>query len=183
MAGFDMDSDTDYGYDLTTSDEEELLAIVDRLSSSAPQPRSDPLTPSARASQKFNARNPAQSSVHLTTSTNSVPDADASFAIEEAIAALSDDDLSVDTSDLDGRNPDHVDDITRSSATKGQDRRRLAPSVSPDRDELASFVHKTKPRSAPTLLSGPEIRYPDRKFVCRSRLGGIRYHSPLTESD
>lgn len=167
MAGFASDSDcsSDYGYDLTASDEELLLAIVDQLSPVAPprQSRPGPLTP-ARRSDTFAPSIPARRSVLVNTSPDA--NADATLAIDETIAAISDEDLTFDISELDEPPADHVGASSRPGSAERQSRRRLAPSVSADRSGLSSFVSKTKPRSIPTLLPGPDVRYPDCE-ICR----------------
>lgn len=182
MAGFTSDSGSEYDLDLTTSDEELLWAIVDRLSAGSALPPAIPATPATPA------RRPIAS-----TPFSPDLDPDATLAVEEAIAAIADDDLSFDISELhdddddgddDGDDDDddfsdddfddddfnhgqtaarRHDDASRNSTPERQNR-RLAPSVSGDDDHLASFVSKTNPRSMPRLLPGPDVHYPDCKL-------------------
>lgn len=152
MAGFTGESDSEYEYDLTVSDEELLCATVDRLSSPVP-PQS---------------RGPSQNALPSSPFSSSL-DPDATLAIDETLAAITDDDLTFDISELDADpSPSHGRDA---EYVHGPRSRKLAPSVSGSDDELASFVSKTKPRSMPTLLPGPDVRYPDcRLFPASSSL-------------
>ncbi|KAL2129325.1 hypothetical protein VTI74DRAFT_7934 [Chaetomium olivicolor] len=177
MAGFASDSDSSYGYDFTASDEELLLAIADRLSPVLPQSRPTPATltrpatpatpvrrnTTLKSDSVNSARNAAQS-----TPFASQFDPDATLAIEETIAAIDDDDLTFDVSELDphgtpihGQGPAYAHEVIYNNQQPKNRNRRLSPSVSDDGDDLSSFVSKTKPRSLPTLLPGPDVRYPD----------------------
>ncbi|KAK4044099.1 exonuclease V [Parachaetomium inaequale] len=166
MAGFASDTDSEYGYDLTASDEERLWAIADRLSAAlSPQSRPAPATPAPRTKASTPARNTIASNPH-----SPELDPDTSLAIEETIAAITDDDLSFDSSELQddddayghghGQGAAHVQHGASRNSTPESHHRRLAPSVAGD-GYLASFISKTKPRSMPTLLPGPDVSYPD----------------------
>lgn len=170
MAGRAFGSDSEYGYDLTGSDEELLLAIADRLSPASPQQRPAPATPATPA-PRSKASTLARTAV---ASTPYSPDLNshAILAVDETLAAIGDDDLSFDISELDdaafdrGQRPEQspaqeqVRHISRASTVERHSR-RLAPSVSGSHDGLSSFVSKTKPRHIATLLPGPDVRYPD----------------------
>ncbi|KAL2190101.1 hypothetical protein L209DRAFT_679542 [Thermothelomyces heterothallicus CBS 203.75] len=167
MAGFVSDSGSEYGYDLTASDEERLFAIADRLSGLSPQLRPAPAGPAPQVNHA--STTPARNAI---ASGQSAPelDPDTSFAIEETIAAITDDDLSFDISELQddvdagrGQGSVHVQGRRRRSrdSTPESSHWKLAPSVSDGHGHLASFISGTKPRSMPTLLPDPEVRYPD----------------------
>ncbi|KAK4240535.1 exonuclease V [Achaetomium macrosporum] len=170
MAGFasvvsGSDSETDYGYDLTASDEELLFAIADRLSAESPRSRpvpATPATPAPRSNSSALARNAISP-----TSFSPGFDPDESQAIDDTIAAITDDDLTFDISELQdddvnssGQGATDAFELARGSTAENQSR-RLIPSVSKDDDNLGSFVSKTKPRTMPTLLPGPDVIYPD----------------------
>lgn len=167
MAGFASDSDwgSDFSYDLTTSDEELLLAAADQLSPVVPQSRPGPST-LARPSTTFAPSTLAQSSIPVS------PVPDATLAIDETVAAVSDDDLTFDISELDGQGANHVGDSSHHDAAESQHSRTPTPPTTTDHGDLASFVSKTKPGSSPTLLSGPDVSYPDCKsfpaYACRT---------------
>lgn len=178
MAGFASDSGSEYSYGWTASDEEFLFAAADHLSAVSPHSRSaantlaTPATPATPAPRRNTTRGTILSSPF-----SPELDPDATLAIEETLAAISDDDLSFDLSELQeddsprpaqGPAPNHYR-ASRSSTPEGQNR-RLAPSVPSDDRCLASFVSKTKPRSMPTLLPGPDVRYPDCKPLLAPRL-------------
>ncbi|KAL2176888.1 exonuclease V [Thermothelomyces heterothallicus CBS 202.75] len=167
MAGFVSDSGSEYGYDLTASDEERLFAIADRLSGLSPQLRPAPAGPAPQVNHA--STTPARNAI---ASGQSAPELDpnTSFAIEETIAAITDDDLSFDISELQddvdagrGQGSVHVQGRRRRSrdSTPESSHWKLAPSVSDGHGHLASFISGTKPRSMPTLLPDPEVRYPD----------------------
>lgn len=180
MAGFSSDSGSEYSLDLTASDEEQLWAAVDRLAPVSPRSHPGPVAPATpvswtNSSTRTPARNPIASSP---LSPNLDPDA--TLAIEEIIAAITDDDLSFDISELQeeeedqdeddedgadnhGQGAAHIHDGS-SGSTDDRRKRRLAPSVSGRDGNLASFVSKTKPRSMATLLPGPDVSYPDREW-------------------
>jgi exonuclease V len=184
MAGFASDSGSEYAYDLTTSDEEVLWAIVDRLSTVSPR-QSRPIQANRQTpAPPTNFATPARNAAIISSSPSSPDfDPDASLAIEETIAAITDDDLSFDISELNehdayghsqGAALGH-DAVSRSSSAStssapGWQNRKLAPSVARADRDLASFVSKTKPRSLPTLLPGPDVRYPDCKLLASPRL-------------
>ncbi|KAK4153006.1 exonuclease V [Chaetomidium leptoderma] len=177
MAGFASDSDSDYGYDLTVSDEEQLWAVVDRLSRVSPQSRPAPAIPATPA-RRTNTSALATNAIACSPFSPDL-DPDATLTVEETLAAITDDDLSFDLSELqdddddddaygDGHGYGHGqaaaqmhDDLPRSRSPERQNSRRLAPEVARGDRSLASFVTKTKPRSMPTLLPGPDISYPD----------------------
>ncbi len=197
MAGFDSDSDGGFEYLLTASDEEKVWAEVDRLSPVAPKSRPAatstvfstsraPTTPTPRRS----TAPPARGNALLSSPFSPNLDPDAVLAVEETLAALTDDDLSFDISELqddDDASPPHGQgaspplprDILRTSSRSNSSRStssgssnngsiparqpntRLAPVIARNARHLASFVAKSKPRSTPTLLPGPDVRYPD----------------------
>jgi len=172
MAGFASDSGSDYGYNWTASDEEVLFAVADRLSTLSPPSRSATTTPATPAAPATPApRRNAARDVILSSPFSPELDPDATLAIEETLAAISDDDLSFDLSELQeddsprpaqGATHGHYR-VSRSSTPERQNT-RLAPSVAGHDRHLASFVSKTKPRSMPTLLADPDIRYPDVRY-------------------
>ncbi|KAH6632269.1 exonuclease V a 5' deoxyribonuclease-domain-containing protein [Chaetomium tenue] len=162
MADFTSDSGSDYGYDLTTSDEEQVWAAIDELAPASPQNRP------AAANSSTHTRNQIASSPF---DPNSDPDFDPDASIvEEVVAAITDDDLSFDVTELQEDNDDTYgqgqgtayvqQSATRNGSPDSYDR-RLAPSVAGDDTGLASFVATTKPRPMPTLLPGPDVSYPD----------------------
>lgn len=199
MAGYSSDSDGGYTCDLTASDEEKLWAEVDRLSPVAPKSRpaattaafsAAPTTPTPR---RRNISPPALGNALLSSPFSPNLDPDAALAVEETLAALTDDDLSFDISELQEEEdqdespphgqgappPLHRDMLRTSSRSNsgGSSRSsssnssnvniftgqnvRLAPVFARNARHLASFVAKSKPRSSPTLLPGPDVRYPD----------------------
>jgi exonuclease V len=184
MAGSASDSGSEYAYDLTASDEEVLWAIVDRLSTVSPrQSRPVPASPPTLA-PPTNFSTPARNTTILSSSPFSPNfDPDASLAIEETIAAITDDDLSFDISELNEDDDAYghsqgavpVRDEGSHSGTPRWQRGRLAPSVAETDRDLASFVSKTKPRSMPTLLPGPDVRYPDCELFAA-------HHSPQSSN-
>ncbi len=186
MAGFVSDSGSEFNFDLTASDEELLWAAADRLSSPAPQSQLQPKSRQAPDAPATPAT-PATPAPRRNTTQHAFPsspfsprDPDAILVVEEALAAISDDDLSFDVSELleeehqsptrHGQHSQHGQhrqvaahgqySIARSRSPEGQSR-RLAPSVARTDGDLASFVSKSKPRSMPTLLPGPDVQYPD----------------------
>ncbi|KAK3898776.1 exonuclease V [Staphylotrichum tortipilum] len=193
MAGFDSDSDGGYAYDLTASDEEKVWAEVDPFSAAPTTPRrtTSPLAPgSALLSSPF--------SPNL--------DPDAALAVEETIAALTDDDLSFDISELQDQDasPPHGQgappplhrDILRTSSRSNSSRSsssssssnssgiparkqstRLAPVFARDARHLASFVAKSKPKSTPSLLPGPDVRYPDLSRALSDATDAVRLNA------
>jgi exonuclease V len=176
MAGLAFDSGSEDGYDPTGSDEDLLLAIVDRFSPVPPQPQPTPATPT-RPAPRSKALIPARNAVSSSPFSPNL-DPDAIFAVDETIAAISDDDLSFDISELHdatpvhGQRPEHeqVHNVSRGSTVQRHSR-RLAPSVTGSDNGLSSFVSKTKPRHMPTLLPGPDVRYPD----CTSFMSPARH--------
>ncbi len=170
MAGFVSDSGSEYDFDLTVSDEELLCAAADRLAEVSPGQSQ------ARVNRRPAPAIPATPTPRRTTTTHPFPsspfspdlDPDAALAVEEAIAAISDDDLSFDLSELQDdftESPrldhgQHGQGISRGSTSERRNR-RLAPSVASSSTGLASFVSKTKARSVPALLPDSDVRYPD----------------------
>lgn len=161
MAGFWSDSGSEYSLDLTTSDEELLWAAVDRISLVSPQSRPAPPTPATPA---------RRTNVYAIASSPFSPnlDPDATLAIEETIAAITDDDLSFDISELieddaspNGQGPAHIHGGVSRSSTPERQNRRLSPSAAGDNGHLASFLTKAKRRSMRALLPGPDVDYPD----------------------
>jgi exonuclease V len=184
MAGFWSDSDSgsgsgsDYSLDLTASDEERLWAIADRLSPVLPQSRPAPATPATPARPTpipALARNPIASSPF-----SPELDPDATLTIQEAIDAITDDDLSFDISELQeddasphGQGVAHLHDgASRSSTPEGQNR-RPSPSVTGDNGQPASFLARTNPRSMWALRPGPDVDYPDCKLCSGCHLSQI----------
>lgn len=162
-------SDTDYSYDLTVSDEELLLAITDRLSPVSPQSKPAPPTPSTPV-RRFNSNAPTPSTYAISSSPFMPLDPVATQAVDNTIAALSDDDLSFDISELqdDGSPSSGRGNLPSHGRPRGgftyNHIGKLAPAVTRHDGDLASFVSKTKPRSMPTLLPGPDVVYPDRRY-------------------
>jgi exonuclease V len=169
MAAFASDSDSEYVYNLTASDEERLWAIADRLSAVSPQSRPAP-------APRTNVVTPATNNIAPNPYSPDL-DPDTSLVVEETIAAIADDDLNFDSSELlddddaygHGQGAAHVQHVASRSNTPESHHTRLAPSVSGD-GYLASFISKTKPRSMPTLLPGPDVSYPDCKLSPAARL-------------
>ncbi|KAL2193622.1 exonuclease V [Corynascus similis CBS 632.67] len=164
MAGFDSESGSEYGYDLTASDEERLFAIADRLSELSPRARPAPvaLAPEANVSTPVRATfDSSQLSPEF--------DSEISFVIEETIAAITDDDLSFDISELQddvgeehGQCPAHVQNHRPRNSTPDSHHSKFEPQVSSIGDDsLASLSSRTKPRSVLALLPDPEVCYPD----------------------
>ena len=184
MAAFapagESDSDSDYGYDLTASDEELLVAIVDRLSSVSPQSRPGPATAAphsdAAAAISIPAYDGAASRFSASAPSNSpAREAHTSHAVQDAIAALAEHDLDFDSSELEDnaapsdRQPAaHGPGIARGSTAAARSH-KLTPAA-PRRDgDLSSFVSQTRPRHVPTLLPGPDVSYPDCKLPAAPR--------------
>jgi len=190
MAGYISDSGSDpYGYDLTLSDEERLITLVDRLSTPArapapapaPAPSLAPATAATRASAPT-PRIPPPSTVPAarprpgrTTSFGSDgssldSETKAAIAVHEALDGIDENDLDFDITEL-GSGPEYSHGsaspigISPPRPQPPAIQRWLAPSVSSENRSLASFVHKTKPRSAPSMLSDADVRYPDREFA------------------
>ncbi|SPQ25547.1 93d22a61-0b8f-44d1-9983-b19f5425a72c [Thermothielavioides terrestris] len=159
-------SDSDYGEDLTLSEAELLMAaFAERFAPVSPLSRPAPTTPAPRPSGSTPA--PARNT-QTPSPISPILDPDASQAVEETIAALSDDDLTSDVSELQkdavpsGRQGDpHKHELPRGGLADEKQNRKLAPSVSGHDGDLGSFVSKTKARSIPTLLPGPDVIYPD----------------------
>ena len=187
MTDFTSDSGSDYGYDLTTSDEEQIWTVIDELAPASPQNPPAPAVPESPAS-RTNSSAPARNTTSLNPFDLDInPDFDPDFGpdaslVEEVVAAITDDDLSFDATELQEDNDDAYgqgqgaayvqQSATRNSTPDSYDR-RLAPSVAGDDGGLASFVATTKPRSIPTLLPGPDVSYPDRELspaasLCKS---------------
>ncbi|KAH6856141.1 exonuclease V a 5' deoxyribonuclease-domain-containing protein [Chaetomium sp. MPI-CAGE-AT-0009] len=171
MAGFASDSGSEYGYDLTTSDEEQIWAVTDELAPASPQNRPAPAVPETPA-PRINASTPPRKTVASSPFDDDVNpdfDPDASL-VEEVVAAIADDDLSFDGTELQEDDNDAYGqgqgaaDGQHSASRNGTPESyasRLAPSVAGDDGGLASFVSTTKPRPMPTLLPGPDVSYPD----------------------
>lgn len=171
MADFTSDSESDYGYDLTTSDEEQIWTVIDELAPASPQNRPAPAVPES-PTPRTNSSAPARNTVASSPSDPDINpdfDPDASL-VEEVVAAITDDDLSFDVTELQEDNDDaygqgqgaaYVQQSATCNSTPSSYDRRLAPSVAGDDVGLASFVATAKPRSMPTLLPGPDVSYPD----------------------
>ena len=170
MAGFASDSGSEYDFDLTVSDEELLCVVADRLAEVSPgqsqarvNPRPAPAIPATPTPRRTTKRHPVPSSPF-----SPELDPDAALAVEEAIAAISDDDLSFDLSELQDdfeESPrhghgQHGQGSSRGGTSEGRNR-KLAPSVASAGAGLASFVSKTTARSVPALLPDQDISYPD----------------------
>lgn len=181
MAGFWSDSGSEYSLDLTTSDEEQLWAIVDRLSPVSPQSRPAPAipatsaTPARRTNTSALARNPIPSSPF-----SPELDADATLAIEETIAAIADDDLSFDISELqeddaspNGQAAAHLHDGAPRSSTPEEQNRRPPPPATRENGYLAPFLARTEPRTMRALLPGPDVDYPDCEWFPACHLSQI----------
>ncbi|KAK4099699.1 hypothetical protein N658DRAFT_568001 [Parathielavia hyrcaniae] len=177
MAGFASDSvsgsgsgsgsDSEYSYNFTASDEETLWAIVDRLSASSPR---NPRNPNPVSAGRRTPATPTRNTTTIASSPFSPFDPDASLAIDETIAAITDEDLSFDISELneyddDGRAQDPArvhHDVSRSSTPEWESTRLAPPFAAGTGRGHASFVSKPKPRPPlPALLPGPDVRYPD----------------------
>jgi exonuclease V len=179
MAGFWSDSGSDYSLDLTASDEERLWAIVDRLPAVSPlQSRPAPATPATPA-RPTNISTPATNPIASSPFSPDL-DPDATLAIQEAIAAISDDDLSFDISELQeddasphGQGAAQLHDGPSRSSTPESQNRRPSPSVTGDNGHLASLLTGTNPRSMRALLPGPDVDYPDCKLFSACHLPQI----------
>jgi exonuclease V len=157
-------SDSDYGEDLTLSEADLLMeAFAERFAPVSPLSRPAPTAPAPRPSGSTPA--PARNT-QTPSPFSPILDPDASQAVEETVAALSNDDLAFDVSELQDATPSgrqgdpHKQELPRGGLAEKHNR-RLAPSVSEHDDDLGSFVSKTKARSMPTLLPGPDVIYPD----------------------
>jgi len=202
MAGYISDSGSDpYGYDLTLSDEERLITLVDRLSTPAraPAPSSAPATrasaptptrapgpapvpsrarPAARSPPSTlpaDRPRPGRTTSFGSDSSSLDSEIKAAITVHEALDGIDENDLDFDITEL-GSGPEYSHGSAspigisppRASPPRPQPpaiQRWLAPSVSSENRSLASFVHKTKPRSAPSMLSDADVRYPDREFA------------------
>ncbi|KAJ4289428.1 hypothetical protein N0V88_006908 [Collariella sp. IMI 366227] len=194
MAGFASDSDDSYGYDFTASDEELLCAAADRLSSVSPLFRPNratlttlatqttqttPATPAPRSrTQNANTFSPTTSAIWNTPFASQFSP-DATLAIEDTIAAIDDDDLTFDISELDQDDSHDTPSRAQSAAyaltrlahasqpTSNNVSRKLAASVSDNHAGLFSFAANTKATPSAALLPGPDVSYPD----CKSHVG------------
>ncbi|KAK1749523.1 exonuclease V [Echria macrotheca] len=177
MASFASSSDSDYGYDLTLSDEEQLIAVVDSLS----PPRTRPPPPSTLRKAPYPAPAPApRNPTRPHRPAPSVADSTASLenylqnaiAAHETAARISESDLDLDPAELDSDGPAY-------SHGSGSDtgipppppkpapakKRHLAPSVASRDSNLSAFVAQTKAKHAPRMLTEQrrprDIQYPD----------------------
>jgi len=178
MASFNSGSDSDpYGYDLTISDEERLIAVVDTLS---PPPRRARAQASGAArvsqgspSKTRSSRTVSGSSSSSSSSSSGSSSLDSHFkaaiAVHETLEQIGEGDLDFDINELESeRAYSHGSgsglDVPPRRAQPPAIQRWLAPSVSSDNRSLASFVSRTKPRSTASVLSERSVRYPDREF-------------------
>ncbi|KAK3294373.1 exonuclease V [Chaetomium fimeti] len=172
MAGFASDSGSEYGYDLTMSDEEQVWAVIDEIAPVSPQNRpvapAAPDIPAPRTNTSTFARNTI-APTPFDPDINSDIEAEASL-VEEVVAAITEDDLSLDFTELQeddndaygrGQGTVYRQHSASRNGTPESCHRRLAPSLVGDDGGLASFVSTTKPRPMPTLLPGPDVSCPD----------------------
>lgn len=173
MASWASDSDSDpYGYDLTVSDEEQLIAVIDSISPPRTAPSSTPRpVPTGNKSKKptrpqpQRVPSPAESTDSLENYTKDA------IAVHEAIEQINEDDLDFDPAELDSDEAaySHGSGSEAGFAPPALERRPapftkwLAPSVAPEEQPsgLSSFVKKTRSRHAPRMLIEPPVEYPD----------------------
>jgi hypothetical protein len=167
-------SDTDpYGYDLTLSDEEQLIAVVDSLS--PPAPRRTRAEAQASISARVPPTTPSKSRSSRTVSRDAIispPDstlkAKAAQAVHEALQDINERDLNFDINELNSEAFSHdsgsdLDLPPRRAVQPPAIQRWLAPTVSSDNRSVASSsVSQTKARSTASVLSAaPSVHYPD----------------------
>ncbi|KAK3389627.1 exonuclease V [Podospora didyma] len=162
-----VDSDSDYGYNFTASDEELLSAIVDSVSP-PPKPKVQSSRHQRRSYQQ--GRKPAPAP---TPTGAPVPPPAVSSAVNDALAYLSDDDLTFDIAELvpnvkpaHSHGPRTTENVVEAPAVRDcarEGKRKLSPAVPTQNHELASFITKTNPRSTPTMVTttNADVRYPD----------------------
>ncbi|KAK3352610.1 exonuclease V [Lasiosphaeria hispida] len=170
MASFVSDSDSDsYGYNLTASDEENLFALIDSISSPAPTPASAPTPAPTSASTSIRAQAPT-ASPYAANGAGSATSLDsylnAAIAVNEALENITEDDLSFDLSEIEPETTFSHGSGSETGVAIARDyapptKRRYSPSVPSDNASVASFISQTKSRSAPRLLASQDIRYPD----------------------
>lgn len=173
------ESEGEYAFDLTTSEEEELRAVVDHFSTVSPQFRPThskrALTPPA----KNTAVAPSPSSSDFDGYSDLDADPDATIAIEQTVAAITDDDLSFDLSELHdgadnnvgvdddndfysrGRVTAHLPNIASRDSASASGASRLAHSVTSDDDGFPTFVSRTGSGPSRAIQPTAEVRYPD----------------------
>ncbi|KAK0620548.1 exonuclease V [Immersiella caudata] len=170
MAGYYSGSDqTDpYGYDLTISDEEQLIAVVDTLS--PPAPRRTGAQARADISARVPPTTPSKSRPSRTVYSDSVSPPDsiqkAAHAVHQTLQNIDEDDLNFDIAELESAAFSHgsgsrMGNAPRRAAQSPAIQRWLAPTVSSDNRSVASFVSQTRPRSTLSVLSTPSVHYPD----------------------
>jgi len=169
MASFGSGSDSGsdpYGYDLTVSDEEELIAVIDSISPprirTAPSSTSRPV-PAPKTVPR--SRHAAPSDAGSTTSLDSY--IKQAIAFHEAVEDITEEDLDFDPAELDsdrahshGSGSEAAFGVTLDK-TPPSFKKRLAASVSSGDASLSSFVSDTKPKRLPKVLSAADICYPD----------------------
>jgi hypothetical protein len=180
MAGYYSGSDTDpYGYDLTLSDEEQLIAVVDTLS--PPASRRTRAEAQFSISARVPPTTPSKSRPSHTVSSDSIspPDstlkAKAAQAEHEALQDIDEHDLNFDINELDSGAFSHgsgsdLDPPPRRAVQSPAIQRWLAPTVSSGNRSIASSVPHPKARPTPSVLSAtPSVHYPDREIAAHSQ--------------
>ncbi|KAK0643815.1 exonuclease V [Cercophora newfieldiana] len=196
MASYYSGSKSDpYGYDLTVSDEEELIAVVDGLSPPAPN------RTRAQAQTSISARvpptTPSKSRPSRTVSSGRKSSIESTLhakkAIHQTLLDINEADLNFEITELDSETdsaaPSHgsVSELglpKRRAPQPPAIQRWLAPSVSSDNRSVASFVSQTKPRSTPSILAEPTVKYPDlSRALSEAHKSGGDSDPPLTSDD
>ncbi|KAK5654505.1 hypothetical protein OQA88_7134 [Cercophora sp. LCS_1] len=175
MASFvsGSDSDSDYGYDLTLEEEQELIALIDRISPPTLAPSSTPAlapAPTPAPAPVPVTRRRAPSSVSAISSRSAVSSLDSylkeAVAVHEVVENIDENDLNFDITELKPEtayNHGSGSDVgvagARGEPTPVQ--RHFAPSVASDNRSLRSYVSRTKPRAVSSLLADSHVLYPD----------------------
>lgn len=183
MASFvsGSDSDSDYGYDLTLEEEQELIALIDRISppSKSPGPSSTSVPAPAPVPAPVTVPPPvvrqrrAPSSVSAKSSKSIASSLDSyikeAIAVHETVENINGDDLNFFIDELNSEAAySHGSRTGVGAALQPHEsppiETRYAPSVASDNRSLSSYVSKTKPRTMPSLLADSHIHYPDREL-------------------
>ncbi|KAK4144600.1 exonuclease V [Dichotomopilus funicola] len=200
MAAFTSESEGEYAFNLTTSEEEELLAVVDHFSSVSPQLRpahsKRALTPPA----KKTAVAPSPFTSDFDEYSDLDDDPNIAIAIEQTVAAITDDDLSFDLSELHdgaddglgvdddndfysrGRVTAHLPNVASRDSGSASRGSRLAPSVTSDDDSFPTFVSRTGSQPSPAIPPTPDVRYPDLTRALTAAEEGARLFQPVEKT-
>jgi exonuclease V len=196
MARHDSDTGSEYSFGLGSSDEEDLWAQVDYLSATSnsrnivvPVPRPAPSIPAhtpitpGRQTERPSATTFTDSFGVFSDSSPSISatqvDPDASLAVQETLAGISDNDLSFDVSELQQgdtdvpQSPPPYNHTTSPGGPAARPSARLSPSTSRNDGDAAALGAKAHPRSLPVLSADSDVRYPDCKLSLKNHLSQV----------